>query len=314
MANFRRNHDKASGGGLLSKSMVFAVILGGLLYFFNAFQGEEEMGEIPSRNTPDQEGGQRVEIDLSESDYVLPTDFFPSTNLGYIIKHNYYALSYSEKHEQPEWVAYELTKESIRVPNVPRPNNFRPDPKVRKSSAVKADYRGSGYDRGHLVPSGDMAFNERAISETFYLSNMSPQIRNFNSGIWRELEERVRDWAWDNKHLYVITGPVLTRDIRETIGPNEVAVPEEYYKVILDYTQPGLKGIAFIMPNEISTRALMDYAVTIDEIEKITGLDFFPEIPDEDEERLESKIDKTGWRIDRNQERARIHRMEELDR
>lgn len=314
MANFRRNHSKASGGGLLSKSVVFAAILGGLLYFFN-LQGDETEDGNTSRNTPpDQESGQRVEIDMTESDYVLPTDFFPSTNLGYVIKHKYYALSYSEEHEQPEWVAYELTKESIRVPNVPRPNNFRPDPKVRKASAAKVDYKRSGYDRGHLVPSGDMAFNERAISETFYFSNMSPQIRNFNSGIWRELEERVRDWAWDNKHLYVITGPVLTRDIRETIGPNEVAVPEEYYKVILDYTQPGLKGIAFIMPNEISTKPLMDYSVPIDEIEEITGLDFFPEIPDEDEEKLESEIDKSGWRIDRNKERARIHKMEELGR
>lgn len=312
MAKFRRNHDKASGGGLLSKSVVFAAIVGGLLYLFNMFSGGEETTDPPTNNNQNENSGQQVEIDFFGQDYILPTEFFPTTKLGYIVKHQYYALSYSEKHEQPEWVAYELTKESIRVKNVERPNNFRPDPKVRKASASKSDYRGSGYDRGHLAPSGDMAFNKKAASETFYFSNMSPQIRNFNSGIWRELEERVRDWAWDNKHLYVITGPVLTRGIRETIGPNEVAVPEEYYKVILDYTQPGLKGIAFLMPNEISTKPLMDYALSIDEVEDITGIDFFPEIEDEDEEKLESKYDVTAWRIDRNQERARIHRMEKI--
>ena len=87
------------------------------------------------------------------------------------------------------------------------------------------------------------------------------------------MEESVRDWAWDNKHLYVISGPVLTRGILDKIGSNNVSVPEAYYKVILDYTQPSLKGIAFLMPNEIGTLPMMDYALSIDEIEEITGID-----------------------------------------
>ena len=302
MAKLRRNHEKASGGGLLSKSVVFAAIIGGLFYLFNMFNG----GDTSEQVDASKDKGQRVEIEFADDDYVLPTDFFPTSTTGEIIKHKYYAMSYSEEHEQPEWVAYELTKESIRKKNVKRSGNFRPDPKVRKASAVKSDYRGSGYDRGHLVPAGDMAFNKKAMSETFYLSNMSPQIRNFNSGVWRELEERVRDWAWDNKHIYVVSGPVLTRGILDKIGPNKVSVPEEYYKVILDYTQPGLKGIAFLLPNEISTRPLMDYATSIDEIEKITGIDFFPQIDDQEEAKLEGTFDTRAWRIDKNKERARI--------
>lgn len=310
MAKLRRNHSKGGGGGgLLSKSVVFAGIVGVLLYFFNMFNGEETITNEQEFKDPK---SQSVEVELSDNDYILPTDFFPTSTTGEIIKHTYYAMSYSEKHEQPEWVAYELTKESIRKPNVKRSGNFRPDPRVRKASASKADYRGSGYDRGHLVPAGDMAFNNKAMSETFFMSNMSPQIHNFNSGIWRQLEESVRDWAWDNKHLYVVTGPVLTRGILDEIGPNDVAVPEEYYKVILDYTQPSLKGIAFLMPNEISTKPMMDYATTIDEIEKITGIDFFTEIADEDEAKLESSFDERAWRVDGNKERARIHTMEKL--
>lgn len=308
MAKFRRNHDKASGGGLLSKSVVFAGILGLLAYLFTTFNGGETTKPII-----DQEDKTRsVEIEFSDDGYTLPTDFFPTSTTGQIIKHTYYAMSYAEEHEQPEWVAYELTKESIRKPNVPRSGNFRPDPKVRKASAIKSDYRGSGYDRGHLVPAGDMAFNKKAMSETFYLSNMSPQIRNFNSGVWRQLEESVRDWAWDNKHIYVITGPVLSRGILDKIGPNNVSVPEEYYKVILDYTQPSLKGIGFLMPNEISTLPMMDYALSIDELEEITGIDFFPEIAKEEQAKLESEYDVRSWRVDGNKERARIQKAQEL--
>lgn len=309
MAKLRRNHSKASGGGLLSKSVVFAGIVGGLLFLFNMFNAEET--EATEREFKEPKS-QSVEIEFSDDGYILPEDFFPTSTTGQIIKHTYYAMSYNEKYEQPEWVAYELTKESIRKPNVKRSGNFRPDPKVRKASASKTDYRGSGYDRGHLVPAGDMAFNKKAMSETFFMSNMSPQIHNFNSGIWRQLEESVRDWAWDNKHLYVVTGPVLTRGILDEIGPNDVAVPEEYYKVILDYTQPSLKGIAFLMPNEVSTKPMMDYAVSIDEIEKITGIDFFTEIDDADEAKLESTFDVRAWRVDGNKERARIHTMEKL--
>ncbi len=308
MAKLRRNHTKGANGGLMSKSVVFAAILAGLLYLFNMFTGEENTTTSIDKD----KNGQSVEVEFADDNYTLPTDFFPSTTTGEIIKHKYYAMSYSEKHEQPEWVAYELTKESIRKPNVRRSGNFRPDPRVNKASASKADYKRSGYDRGHLVPAGDMAFNKQAMSETFYMSNMSPQIHNFNSGIWRQLEESVRDWAWDNKHLYVVSGPVLTRGILDQIGPNDVSVPEEYYKVILDYTQPGLKGIAFLMPNEVSTKPLMEYAISIDEIEKITGIDFFEQIEDEDEAKLESTFDTRAWRVDGNKERARIHTMKKL--
>lgn len=302
MANFRTNHSKGGASGLLSKSAVFAVILGGLLYFFNLLGGEDTV-----EKTPIPGAGKKIEIEFAEEEYVLPTHFFPTSTTNQIIQHQYYALSYSEEHEQAEWVAYELTKESIFIKNVKRSGNFRPDPKVSKGSAsAQVDYKGSGYDRGHMVPAGDMAFNKKAMSQTFYMSNMSPQIRNFNGGIWRELEETVRDWAVDNDHLFIVSGPVLSRGIREKIGDNGVSVPDQYYKVILDYTEPELKAIAFLMPNEKSNRPLMDYATSIDAIEKITGLDFFPSIDDVDEEKLESDFDKDIWRIDSKREQQRV--------
>jgi len=300
MAKFRRNHDKVGDGSMVSKSAIFAMIVAGLYYLFNTYGAD--------MNTPQPDKGRQVEIEFVEEEYRLPEDFFPTSTTGEIVKHTYYAFSYSEKHEQPEWVAYELTKENIQAKNVSRSGNFRPDPKVRKGSASKYDYKGSGYDRGHLVPAGDMNFNKKAMSETFYMSNMSPQIRNFNGGIWRELEENVRDWAYRNEHLYVVSGPVLTKPIREQIGDNKVSVPEEYYKVILDYTGRELKGIAFLMPNEKSAKRIMDYAVTIDEVEDATGIDFFAKIDDKDEERLEASFDIRKWTIDRRKEEQRIEK------
>ena len=306
MAKFRFNHEKekgkgrGGGGGLFSKSAVFAAIVAGLFYLFN--QGYED-GSQATKND-----GQRIEIDFADGDYNLPEEFFPTSTTGEIVQHTYYAMSYNEEHEQPEWVAYELTKENIQAKNVKRSGNFRPDPRVAKGSASKSDYKHSGYDRGHLVPAGDMNFNKKAMSETFYMSNMSPQIKNFNGGIWRELEENVRDWAYRNEHLYIVSGPVLTKPIREQIGGNKVSVPEEYYKVILDYTGREQKAIAFLMPNEKSNKRIMDHAVSIDEVERVTGIDFFPNMDEADESKLEANFDPKKWTVDRRKEEDRIEK------
>ncbi len=305
MAKFRTNHNKAgasSGGGMIVKVGIFVVILGGLYWAFNQFSGSggtldeaiEKAEDVLSNKTPT-----KSKPNTQPGAPGLPTvpdNMLPTSTTGEVIQHEFYALSYSEPHEQPEWVAYELTRESLIIPNVDRTGNFRPDPKVRKASASDRDYRGSGYDRGHMVPAGDMAFSEKAMSQTFYMSNMSPQIRNFNGGIWRELEENIRDWAYKNKHLYIVSGPVLKGYIREQIGPNKVSVPDKYYKVILDYTEPEAKAIAFLMSNEISYQPLQRYATTIDAVEAATGIDFFHNLlPDDVEERLESTYDTNKW-------------------
>jgi len=232
-------------------------------------------------------------------------EFLPKEGKGILVKHKYYALSYVEKHEQPEWVAYELTKASIQAPNVKRSGDFRTDQSIRSKSATKYDYKRSGYDRGHLVPAGDMAFSRQAMSETFFMSNMSPQVRNFNGGAWRELEETVRDWAYKNKHLYVVTGPIFKNNIG-TIGENKVTIPGYYFKILLDNREPDRKAIAFIMPNESTDERLGEFAVTIDEVERQTGLNFFDELlVDKEEERLEGVIDIRKWKFDEKKYKSR---------
>src|SRR6056297_2800745 len=170
---------------------------------------------------------------LSISCYSQNFDFLPTSTTGQVVEHTHYTLSYDEQHEQAEWVAYELTASEVNG-SYDRTDNFRKDPKVSTGSASLSDFKGSGYDRGHLAPAGDMSFSYTAMSESFYLSNMSPQEASFNRGIWRQLESQVRDWAQNNGSVYVVTGGILDGSYQD-IGPNDVTVPSDYYKVILDY-------------------------------------------------------------------------------
>lgn len=312
MAQFKTNHSKgsAAGGGAI-KVGLFVAILGILFWAFNKFSGGEGDLSDAMEKAGEVLGGNNDADQSDDSEALLPdvADFYlPSSTTGEVIKHKYFALSYSEEHEQAEWVAYELTRKSLKAPNVKRSGNFRPDPRVRKASASKRDYKGSGYDRGHLVPAGDMAFSNLSMSETFFMSNMSPQIRNFNSGVWRELEENVRDWGMKFGHLYIVTGPVLSRGIRDQIGGNDVSVPDEYFKVIMDLTEPEIKAIGFLIPNEVSTKHLSEYAVPINQIEDITGINFFANLIEDnrEEEILEDMNDIQLWPISSRRYEQRV--------
>jgi len=214
----------------------------------------------------------------------------PSNDL---VKHTYYTLSYNEKYEQANWVYYSLTDSMVIKGGSERSNKFKEDKMVSTGSAKSADYTKSGYDRGHLCPAADMDFNPIAMEESFLMSNICPQAPDFNRGIWKELETEVRDWAKKEHKLYVVTGPVFN-DNKGTIGQEEVLVPGYFFKILYEETnQP--KIMAFVFPNRKSDRPLTDFAVPVDEVEKLTGLDFFSQIPDELENKLESRVDFSEW-------------------
>jgi endonuclease G, mitochondrial len=210
-----------------------------------------------------------------------------------VISHTGYTLSYNMTYKQASWVAYELTADETKSV-VQRKDHFVPDPLLKSGSASNDDYKNSGFDKGHLAPAADMCYSFKTMDESFYLTNMSPQNPGFNRGIWSRLEEQVRQWAVDNKGLYIVSGGVLTNGL-PTIGKNKVAVPKYFYKVILDYTEPEIKAIGFIIPNKSSQELLQHYAVTIDSVEKVTNIDFFYQLPDDQEEVIESKIDTGKW-------------------
>lgn len=247
------------------------------------------------------ENGTWIYADTTSIESTPKTSFsnieFPKTNKNdVVISHAGFSLVYNEEHEQAAWVAYELTAQETQKA-FERTDRFIIDPIVKTGSANDNDYAGSGYDRGHLAPASDMGWSAKSMAESFYYSNMSPQTASFNRGIWKKLEEQVRSWAIDNDAVYVVTGPVLTSGL-PTIGANKVSVPNYYYKVILDYRSPSFKGIGFIMANSGSTDLLYNYAVSIDSVEKFTGLDFFPALPDEDEEQIERTLCKECWSWD----------------
>ena len=210
-----------------------------------------------------------------------------------IIKHTGFSLLYNEAHEQATWVAYELTKEETNK-TFDRTDKFIVDPKVKTGTANHQDYLNSGYDRGHLAPAADMGWSSTAMTESFYYSNMSPQLPSFNRGIWKKLEEEVRDWAVKLDSILIVTGPVLSADL-QSIGINKVSIPKYYFKAIIDLKGFKSKGIAFLLPNEGSKLPLMDFALTINELEKITKIDFFYQLEDKLENSLESTVCKTCW-------------------
>jgi endonuclease G len=222
-------------------------------------------------------------------------DLLPISTTGQIVKHKYYTLSYSPKNKQAEWVFYLLTK-ADSLGTVKRKNNFRPDPLISSGSASLIDYKNSGYDKGHLCPAADMSFDAQAMSETFYLSNMSPQFPAFNRGIWKKLEDLVRSWSFQDDSLYIVTGPIFIKN-KDSIGPDSVTVPGYYYKVIYDPIG-NKKMIGFILPNEKGiSKLLSDYTFTVDSIEKATKIDFFHNLPDSLKFRLERGIDLKLWQF-----------------
>jgi len=210
------------------------------------------------------------------TDSLYSVAYLPTSTTKQIVKHQYYTLSYNEKFEQAEWVAYELKKENLINRNYKRPY-FIEDPKVMTGSADWRNYKKSGYDKGHLCPAVDMEFDENAYNDTFYTSNISPQKHDFNSGIWNRLEQKTRYWAEKYNDIYVVTGGIL-KDSDKKIGTEKVSVPTYFYKIVLAKSGNEHKAIAFLVPNEDSDKSLYDFVVPIETLEKMTGIDFFPNL------------------------------------
>lgn len=211
-------------------------------------------------------------------------------------------VMFSRIHHQPYYVSWVLTPEHVRNTEVKRTNNFRPDNEV-EGSAQLADYKNSGYDRGHMAPSADFRYDSKAQDATFFLTNMSPQHPSLNTGAWNNLEEQCRNWALRDSTLIIVTGPILTDYLTETIGQTGVTVPDRYFKVVLaPYANPP-RAIGFIMPNSKVAGGVQASAVTVDQVEAITGFDFFSSLPDELENDIEASAKYSLWQSSKRNKR-----------
>lgn len=258
----------------LKKNKIMKVGLSLILMGFALFSCKKENAEITEK--VNNEEAVSFAGNSSNTDSVYTVAYLPTSTTKQIVKHQYYTLSYNEKFEQAEWVAYELKKEYLKNNDFKRPY-FIEDPNVTTGSADWRNYKNSGYDKGHLCPAGDMEFSKEAYNDTFYTSNISPQKKEFNAGIWNRIEQKTRYWAGKYNDIYVVTGGIAKESDRK-IGTEKVAVPKYFYKIVLAKTGKEHKAIAFLVPNEKSDKSIYDFVVPIETLEKMTGIDFFPNL------------------------------------
>ena len=210
-----------------------------------------------------------------------------------ILTYTQFTLSYNEEHEQPDWVAYELTRtEALMFHD--RCDCFHSDTDVTTGSASSSDYSSTGFDKGHLCPSADNNMSDDANRESFLMSNMSPQLPGFNRGIWADLEDWVRAQAVNYDTVYVVTGPVFVNNLGQ-LGTNNVTIPGYFYKIVLRFEDTKVKIIAFLLPQVGAVGQIQDYIVTANTIETLTGLDFFPALSSSVENKAESQFEKSTW-------------------
>lgn len=258
---------------------------------------EAELNELRSKQLKIENQIEIVRLGLIIDD--LKSMGYPTWNEQVeVVEHKALILGYSEKHEQAAWVSHIILPQ-IESGNVSRTNDFRTDSLVSTGTAVKEDYWYSGYDRGHLAPSADFRWSSTALSESYFYSNMAPQLPELNREKWAELENLIRDYVVRNQEqVYVVTGGVLEDDLPKMKNEgrsNEVSIPKLFYKVVLDNTGDEKRGIAFLMPNGKCNETILMYAVSIDSVEQLTGLNFFPNL---DQEGLESGFEVDPWRTE----------------
>lgn len=210
-----------------------------------------------------------------------------------IINYRGMTVSFNRDKHIPNWVAWELTADEAKG-GEPRYNTFAADPNV-KGSATPDDYRNSSFDRGHMAPAGDMKWDREAMIESFLMTNIAPQAGTLNRGAWKKLEEKCRQRAHADSAIVIVCGPVPGDPVEMHIGATGVAVPQRFFKVILSPYIDKPCAIGFIMPNGSVPGGMQAHAMTVDQVEEITGFDFFSELPDDIEQEIESKVNFTRW-------------------
>lgn len=296
----------------------FAVILAALLSYFPISQklnNKNVANELPKQEVV-VENNQQTEteinfqeatsqtdtrhIDINEAETVIRTVNWEipaklKDRSEKIMRRSNYTVSYNRNWNLPNWVAWELNKNETKGKNN-RNEEFTSDPELPKVNQVEPwDYSGSGYDRGHMCPAGDNHFDAKAMNESFYMSNICPQNHELNTGKWNDLEIACRRWANKYGEVYIVCGPIIDKRKGKRIGKeHDIIVPEQFFKVILITSTKPARAIGYIFENNGSDRPYKAYS--IDEIEQKTGMDFFPNLPDNIEDIVESRYEVSDWR------------------
>lgn len=225
-------------------------------------------------------------------DVILPAGL-PSQKKDY----NGFTVSFNKDNHTPNYVSWELLDTETDGP-APRSNRFLTDYDV-EGCPQTSDYTRSGYDRGHMAPSADMKWSTEANADCFTLTNICPQAKALNTGAWKTLEQKCRLWARRDSALCIVAGPIYSDSDNQRLGPTGVRVPSAFFKVIIAPYLQSPRGIGFIYPNMSSPGNMKDYSMTIDEVERITGYDFFHNLPDQLENQIESATSFKEWNSQR---------------
>lgn len=280
----------------------FAVILAALISYFpisKQLNKQETVNETQKQEVViNQDQQQNNDISLEEAVVSVQNLEIPAKlkdRSEKILKRSNYTISYNRNWNQPNWVAWELNKNETKGRNN-RNEEFTADPDLAEAYQVESyDYSGSGYDRGHMCPAGDNHFDAKAMNESFYMSNICPQNHELNAGKWNDLEIACRKWANRYQQLFIVCGPIIDKRNGKRIGKeHEIIVPEKFFKVILITSTKTARAIGYIFENNGSDRPYKVHS--IDEVEKITGMDFFPNLPDKIEDLVESRYEASDWR------------------
>ena len=268
----------------------------GELPALNELPALKELPSLSDISLPHKETSVNEKVQSTES-LEIPASL--KGNKEQILKRSNYTLSFNKATNLPNWVAWRLDKKKLAARVSRDRYGFIADPDMEgKNAVVTQDYAKSGYDRGHMCPANDSRWSGEAMKESFYMTNICPQNPSLNSGDWHELEQACHRWAEEGP-IYIVCGPILYKNERpKYIGKeHKVRVPEAFFKVILAGVEKGKpKAIGFIYKNSAGNRALDAYINSVDQVERITGYDFFPSLPDNIENAIEQECNMKDWK------------------
>lgn len=304
MKTMSRNNKKTTGLGVLVAALL---ALGG--YWLKGGQHDKDTGKAEQKTVqqamPDS-GRDGHEESIGKSELYSQVSATAPLELpqggashGVLVEHTGYTLSYDTLNHNPFWVAWQLTRQESKG-RVGRGDEFKEDPSIPARHAVRpSTYSGSGYSRGHMCPAGDQKWSREAMDDSFYMTNMCPQTFELNKLWWDWLERAERQWAAEEGSVYIVCGPIYEKN-RQVKNLNKkksffVGIPHKFFKVILSTRQGSEKALGFIYRNDASEQLLEDAVCSVDEIERITGYDFFAPLDDAIENRIEANDDLQQW-------------------
>ena len=213
-----------------------------------------------------------------------------------LIEHEGFTLLFDTKTMCPRWVAWELTAEETRGKVSRQGVDFKEDDQVPKQYQVASwDYNGGQYGRGHMCPAGDMKWSQEAMQDCHYMTNICPQTAELNKTWWEHLERACRQWARQDGSVQIVGGPIFSENPKRFGKKHKMAVPKAFYKVVLSLKKGREKAIGFYYTNDDAPQPMEDAVRSVDDIEQLTGIDFFSSLPDEQEDRLEAMTDLRAW-------------------